>query len=58
VVLLLLALQTFPSEWRLLWQDANKTVAALALTLYCFVMIVHWLAFFVAKERKRLACDT
>lgn len=54
VALLLLALQTFPSEWRLLWQDANMTVAALALTLYCFVLIVHWLAFFGAKERKRL----
>jgi alpha-1,2-mannosyltransferase len=54
MALLLLALQTFPSEWRLIWQDANKTVAALALTLYCFVLLVHWLAFFLAEERKRL----
>ena len=54
MALLLLALQTFPSEWRLLWQDANKTVAALALTLYCFVLLVHWLAFFHDKERKSL----
>lgn len=30
--LLLIALQTFPSEWRLLWQDTNETVATLALT--------------------------
>lgn len=57
VALLLLALQTFPSEWRLLWQDANKTVAALGLTLYCFVLIVHWLAFFSGEERKRLPDD-
>ena len=57
VALLLLASQTFPSEWRLLWQDANKTLAALALTLYCCVVIVHWLAFFAVKERKRPPCD-
>ncbi len=50
VALVLLALQTFPSEWRLLWEDANQTVAALALALYCFVLIAHWLAFLTFKE--------
>jgi hypothetical protein len=48
--LLLLALQTFPSEWFLLWQDANKIVAALALTLYCFILIAHWLTFFLTSS--------
>ena len=51
LALLLLALQAFPSEWFLLWQDANKIVAALALTLYCFVLIIHWLAFLLAAHR-------
>jgi alpha-1,2-mannosyltransferase len=50
LALLLIALQTFPSEWRLLWQDTNETVATLALTLYCFVLIAHWLAFLIFKE--------
>ncbi len=50
LALLLLALQTFPSEWRLLWQDANQVVAALALTLYLCVLFVHWLVFVTFKE--------
>lgn len=52
LALLLLALQALPSEWFLLWQDANKIVAALALTLYCFVLIVHWLAFLLTAHKR------
>ena len=52
LALLLLVLQAFPSEWFLLWQDANKIVAALALTLYCFVLTVHWIAFLLAADER------
>lgn len=50
VALLLLTLQTIPSEWRLLWQDADKTVAALALALYLYVLLAHWLTFTTFKK--------
>ena len=48
--LLLIALQAIPSEWRLVWQDANATVEALTLTLYCLVLIAYWLVFINARE--------
>ncbi|MDQ4063332.1 MAG: hypothetical protein M3122_05410 [Actinomycetota bacterium] len=55
--LVLLALGTLSNEWALLWRDANPVVESLSLTLYCFVLFVHWLAFFGAEERKRLPDD-
>ena len=41
---LLLALQTIPPQWPLLWRDEGVVVAGLALTLYLYVLIAHWLA--------------
>jgi hypothetical protein len=41
---LLLALQTIPQQWPLLWRDEGVVVAGLALTLYLYVLIAHWLA--------------
>ena len=32
------------------WQDTNAIVVVLTSTLYCFVLIVHWLAFLTLKE--------
>lgn len=48
--LLLLALQTLPNEWSLLWRDTSPIVESLALTLYCLVLIAHWLVFLNARE--------
>lgn len=45
LVLLLLALQLIPPSWFLLWQDADGIMATLALTLYSYIMVAHWLAF-------------
>jgi alpha-1,2-mannosyltransferase len=42
-VFLLLALQFIPSrEWAAIWQDT--TAAALALTLYLYILVAYWLA--------------
>ncbi len=48
--LLLLALQSIPPLWPLLWQGTNTIVATLALTLYLYILIAHWLVFLVAAE--------
>ncbi len=40
---LLLALQSIPAQWPLLWSEKETVVAALALTLYCYILITHWL---------------
>jgi alpha-1,2-mannosyltransferase len=45
---LLLALQTIPPQWPLLWQGEGTVVATLALTLYLYVLIAHWLALLAA----------
>lgn len=50
LALLLLALQLLPNEWGLLWRDAAPVVESLALTLYCFVLIAHWLTFFLTSS--------
>lgn len=49
LALLLLALQFVPSQWPQLWQDTNGIVAGLALTLYLFILIAHWLAFLTER---------
>jgi alpha-1,2-mannosyltransferase len=45
---LLLALQTVPPQWPVLWRGEGTVVAALALTLYLYVLIAHWLALLAA----------
>jgi alpha-1,2-mannosyltransferase len=45
---LLLALQTIPPRWPLLWRDEDGVVASLALTLYLYILIAHWLALLAA----------
>lgn len=57
VALLLIALQAFPSEWRLIWEDANDTVEALALTLYCLAGIVHWFVFMTFRGEPTAASE-
>jgi alpha-1,2-mannosyltransferase len=40
---LLLALQSIPGKWPLLWNERDMVVASLALTLYLYILIAHWL---------------
>jgi alpha-1,2-mannosyltransferase len=40
---LLLALQSVPGQWPLLWSERDTVVASLALTLYLCILIAHWL---------------
>jgi alpha-1,2-mannosyltransferase len=48
---LLLALQSIPGQWPLLWNEMDTVAASLALTLYLGILIAHWLALlFAAKE--------
>jgi alpha-1,2-mannosyltransferase len=55
--LLLLALQSIPPLWPLLWQGTNTVVATLALTLYLYILIAHWLVFLVAAELEPTSAD-
>ena len=46
----LLALQSIPAQWPLLWNDEGTVAASLALTLYLFVLLAHWLVFLGASD--------
>ncbi len=45
---LLLALQSIPAQWPLLWNDKGTVVATLAMTLYLYILIAHWLTLLAA----------
>ncbi len=47
---LLLALQSIPAQWPLLWSERGTVVASLALTLYCYILIAHWLVLLSAGK--------
>jgi alpha-1,2-mannosyltransferase len=47
---LLLALQSIPPQWPLLWSGRGTVMATLALTLYLYVLIAHWLALLAAAN--------
>jgi hypothetical protein len=51
VAFLLLALQSIPPYWPALWIGKDTVLATLALTLYFYVLLAHWLAFLVASWR-------
>jgi alpha-1,2-mannosyltransferase len=40
---LLLALQAIPGQWPLLWNREGTVAATLALTLYLYILLVHWI---------------
>jgi alpha-1,2-mannosyltransferase/arabinofuranan 3-O-arabinosyltransferase len=44
LALLLLALQAVPAQWHILWQDTSPVLTTLALTLYLYILLAHWLA--------------
>jgi alpha-1,2-mannosyltransferase len=54
--MLLIALVLIPPEWVQMWEEVSSADAlpvALALTLYTFILIAHWLAFLFAAARSR-----
>ena len=40
---LLLALQAIPGQWPLLWNREGTVAATLALTLYLYIILAHWI---------------
>jgi hypothetical protein len=40
---LLLALQAIPGQWPLIWNREGTVAATLALTLYLYILLVHWI---------------
>lgn len=49
--LLLLALEFIPAHWPLLWAGDDTILATLMMTLYMYILVVHWLAFLTFRER-------
>lgn len=47
---LLLALQSIPAQWPLIWNQGGTVAASLAMTLYLYILIAHWLAFLAATR--------
>lgn len=47
---LLLALQSVPPQWPLLWSGEETVLATVALTLYLYVLVAHWLAFLAVRK--------
>jgi alpha-1,2-mannosyltransferase len=47
---LLLALQAIPAQWPLIWSDKGTVTATLAMTLYLYILIAHWLALLAATR--------
>jgi alpha-1,2-mannosyltransferase len=47
---LLLALQSIPAQWPLIWNQRGTVVATLALTLYLYILIAHWLTLLAATR--------
>ena len=45
---LLLALQCIPAQWPLIWNDRGTVAASLAMTLYLYILVAHWLVFLAA----------
>src|SRR5215212_3650992 len=48
---LLLAIQSIQGQWPLLWNESDTVAATLALTLYFYILIAHWLAFLYAARK-------
>jgi alpha-1,2-mannosyltransferase len=47
---LLLALQAIPAQWPLLWNQQGTVAASLALTLYLYILVAHWVALMAATK--------
>ena len=49
---LLLSLQCIPPSWPELWNDESTLLSAIALTLYTFILIAHWISFLTFRRAK------
>jgi alpha-1,2-mannosyltransferase len=47
---LLLALQAIPAQWPLIWNQRGTVAASLAMTLYLYILVAHWLALLAATK--------
>jgi alpha-1,2-mannosyltransferase len=47
---LLLALQSIPAQWPLIWNDRGTVTASFAMTLYLYILIAHWLVLLAATS--------
>ena len=52
LALLLLALQFIPAQWPDLWSSKDTIFATLALTLYLYILVIHWLSFLTLGSRE------
>ncbi len=48
---LLLALQAIPAQWPLIWNERGTVAASVAMTLYLYILIAHWLTLLAATPR-------
>ncbi|MGI8650844.1 MAG: glycosyltransferase family 87 protein [Rubrobacter sp.] len=53
----LLALQTIPPQWPLIWQEDTKP-AAIMLTLYALILLLHWIFLLPVGRREKAAAET
>ncbi|MGB3683125.1 MAG: glycosyltransferase family 87 protein [Rubrobacteraceae bacterium] len=58
LALLLLALQFIPPQWPVLWSSRDTILATLALTLYLYVLVAHWLSFLTLGSRSQEAPES
>jgi alpha-1,2-mannosyltransferase len=47
---LLLALQAIPGQWPLLWNQQGTVAATLALTLYLYILLAHWVVLLPGRK--------
>lgn len=50
LALLLLALQTIPPQWPLVWMNDGTIFASFMLTLYLYVLLIHWFSFLPGRD--------
>lgn len=50
LALLLLALQTIPSQWPLIWAGEQTVFASFMLTLYFYILFLHWISLLPAGK--------
>lgn len=50
VGLLLIGLQLIPAYWTLLWDEQGTPLATVALSLYSFILLAHWLVLLAASR--------
>ncbi|MDN5696908.1 MAG: DUF2029 domain-containing protein, partial [Rubrobacter sp.] len=47
---LLIGLQLIPAQWTLLWNEQGTLLATVALSLYSFILVAHWISLVAAAK--------